>query len=187
MPDETPRRRTNLHDPHLREREEPRSPRLGFTGFQVVVCMLCILAAVGVRMMGGGTLTKVQSAVSQALGNRDAGGQLQTVFRALKAYFPDVKEVFQSAASGTGSSTASASAGSGSSAASGSSTVSASTGSASAATAAGGGSTASGKSAASSAASGGSQTASKTASASSTAASARLPGVTNVRTAGGAV
>ena len=182
MPDDMPRRRTNLHDPHLREREEPRPPRFGFTGFQIGVCVLCILVAVGLRVAGGGTLTKAQAAVSQALGNRDAGGQLQTVFHALKAYFPDMKEVFQSAASGTGGSATSVSGGSvasGASSAGGSSAASGSSGSSSAA---------SGQSAASSAVSGssaGSQTASKTAAASSTAASHGLPGVTNVRMAGG--
>lgn len=120
MAEETPRRRTNLHDPRQREWEEkePEPSHASFTGFQIVVCVLCILTAVGVRIAGGGTYTAVKAAVSQALTERDAGRQLKDVFHAMKAYVPDMKDVFASAASGV-SQAASGSSSSASSAAAG--------------------------------------------------------------------
>lgn len=102
MAEETPRRRTNLHDPHQREWDdrEQEPSHSGFMGFQIVVCLLCILAAVGVRLVGGSTYTAAKAAVSQAVTQKDVGKQLKDVFHAVKAYIPDMKEVFASAASG---------------------------------------------------------------------------------------
>ena len=158
MADETPRRRTNLHDSHRRQWEEGREPsHMSFT-----------VAAVVVRVVGGSTYSTVKTAVSRALAGRDAGSQLSEVFRTVKGYFPDVQEVFQSAPSNSASSGGTSSAVSGVSGAS--SAVSA------------GQTASSGGSAVSQA---GSQTASG--GSSSVASHTAAAGVTDVRPAGGAV
>lgn len=169
MADETPRRRTNLHDSHRRQWEEGREPsHMSFTGFQIGICVFCIVAAVVVRVVGGSTYSTVKTAVSRALAGRDAGSQLSEVFRTVKGYFPDVQEVFQSAPSNSASSGGTSSAVSGVSGAS--SAVSA------------GQTASSGGSAVSQA---GSQTASG--GSSSVASHTAAAGVTDVRPAGGAV
>ena len=144
--DDNFRRRTNLHDgSHRRGTEEKKSGGMGLTGFQIVICLLCILAASVIRLMGGSVYRQTQSVLSQALASTNTGSQIAQVFGPLKKYWQgiDVKSVFAasssgpsaSGSSGTGSSagSAAASGSSGSSAAASSSASSAVSSSASSA------------------------------------------------------
>lgn len=117
--DDNFRRRTNLHDgSHRHGPEEKKSGGMGLTGFQIIVCLLCILTASLIRLVGGGVYRQTQSVLSQALSSTNTGSQIAQVFGPLKKYWQgiDVKSVFaasssgSSGASGTGSSSGSAAA-----------------------------------------------------------------------------
>lgn len=132
------RRRTNLHDgSHRRGAEEKKGGGMSLTGFQIIVCLLCIAAASVIRLMGGNVCRQTQNLLSQALASTDTGSQIAQVFGPLKKYWSDfdVKSVFDMSSSGGFSAASSGSSGSGSSAAtsavSGSSGVSAAASSAS--------------------------------------------------------
>jgi hypothetical protein len=135
MYEEIQRKRTNLHSANRTAAAPRRAGKFGYTGFQITVCLACIIAAVIIRLAGGGFYTLVRNTVSNALDTPVTSSDVSQVFAALKSGLPDMSSVFDnSSSSKAGSSSAGSGAGSsGSSSSSGSTSASSTSGASSAA------------------------------------------------------
>lgn len=99
------RRRTNLHR-NGRYYENPPKRRIGIIGFQVIICMLCIIAAAIIRLAGGNLYLFVRTEVSNALDSQVTNSDVSTVFAVIKSTLPDVSSIFSSSGSSKTSSQA---------------------------------------------------------------------------------
>ena len=125
------RKRTNLHSTHTSQNQPQKKHRIGITGFQIIICLICIAVTLVVKLIGGSTYTYVKSNISKAINKPVTSSDVQGVFATIKSNLPDVSEIFSSSSvsknsSGSGSSGSSSSSGTSSQNASGSSSASSS-------------------------------------------------------------
>lgn len=80
------------------------------TGFQSVICIICLLLAFGVKTYGGAIYKTARIFASDAMKNSITGEDADKVFKIIKSQFPDAQEVFADrAASGVSASSKQAS------------------------------------------------------------------------------
>ncbi len=78
------------------------------TGFQIIACIICLLAAIVIKQFGGGFYDTTKVYVTQALSKSITNEQVSQVFANIGKALPSAKEIFSSgAATSSSSSTAS--------------------------------------------------------------------------------
>lgn len=88
------RRRPHLDDARPRDGEN-RGGGFFFTGFQVGVCVICLLVAVGLKQFGGVYYKTAQAYVKNALQKSITGGEVTQAMHTIRnQVFPDAAEVF---------------------------------------------------------------------------------------------
>jgi hypothetical protein len=111
MAEDEYRRRTNLHAGRPSSAYQKKPAHFHLLRFQMIICVICILAAGVIRLIGGDIYKSVKSGVANALNSPVTYSQVQGVFAAIKSGLPPVSGVFASsgASSGSGAATSSSS------------------------------------------------------------------------------
>lgn len=105
MDENYPRRRPRLEDTKVRE-DRDNKPGFFFTGFQTVVCIICVIAAIGLKQFGGTYYTIAKPYVNDALKKPITSGEVTQTFHELRdKWFPDAAEVFSRGVTSSSSNT----------------------------------------------------------------------------------
>jgi hypothetical protein len=87
------RKRPRLEDTKVKDDGVSKS---GFflTGFQMVLCIICLVAALALKQYGGGYYTIAKKYVKNALQNNITSEEVTQVLHSIRDQFPDAAEVF---------------------------------------------------------------------------------------------
>lgn len=105
MDENNVRRRPRLDDARPRNRNKSRGFFL--TGFQIVICVICLVAAFGLRQYGGKYYEKAKAYAEDALQNNITREEVSQVFHNIGKQLPDAAEIFSSGISSSSGQTAS--------------------------------------------------------------------------------
>lgn len=87
------RRRPHLEDTYF-ESKDSQKGKSSFICFQIVVCVLCLAAALVIKQFGGAYYVTARAYVKDAFQNNVTSSQISEVFSSIRNQFPDAAEVF---------------------------------------------------------------------------------------------
>lgn len=88
------RKRPRLEDTKARNRNEGGGYFL--TGFQILICVICLAASFGLKQFGGKYYDKAKTYVESALQNNITREEVSQVFHNIGKQLPDASEIFNS-------------------------------------------------------------------------------------------
>jgi hypothetical protein len=84
--------------PHLDDAKfdikEPQNKKTSVIYFQIVVCILCLIAAIAIKQLGGARYVAARDYAKNAMNNNITSSQISDVISIVRNQFPDAKEVF---------------------------------------------------------------------------------------------
>lgn len=95
MYEDTNRRRPRLEDAKMTNNSAPKSGFF-FTGFQMAVCVICLVLALALKQFGGGYYKAAKVYVKDALQNSITSEEVTDVLHNIGKQLPDAAEVFSS-------------------------------------------------------------------------------------------
>jgi hypothetical protein len=98
------RSRPSHNEIPVRGNENGDKRSIFLTGFQIVICIIFLLAAFGIKQFGGGFYKTAKGYVTEALSDSITNEQVSQVFDTIRSNLPDASEIFSSGAIASSSS-----------------------------------------------------------------------------------
>jgi hypothetical protein len=98
------RSRPSHNEMPVRGKEDGDKRSIFLTGFQIVICIIFLLTAFGIKQFGGGFYKTAKVYVTEALSDSITNEQVSQVFDNIRSNLPDASEIFSSGAIASSSS-----------------------------------------------------------------------------------